>query len=61
MTWFEPVFITLVGVLLVTRPKIFTRAQGDHFAEVKPKLVKTGLMTIYVGLGLSLVKLVQSL
>ena len=59
MSWIEPVAITLIGILMMTCPKIFTNAQGAQFVTVSAKLRNIGGMAGLVGLGLCVIKVIQ--
>ena len=59
MTWIEPIAITLIGILLMTCPKIFTNAEGAQFVTVSAKMRNLGRMAALVGLGLGVIKVLQ--
>ena len=57
MSYIDVLIPGIIGVLLLTSPRLFTKAQGEKFQQVKGKLRTIGFVLIGVAILYLIVKL----
>jgi uncharacterized protein YjeT (DUF2065 family) len=60
MSYLDVLIPGIIGLLLVTSPRLFTKAQGDLFEKTKRKLRTIGYLLIGVALLYLILRLLKS-
>ena len=60
MSYLDVLIPGIIGLLLVTSPRLFTKAQGDLFEKTKRKLRTVGYLLIGVALLYLILRLLKS-
>lgn len=60
MSYIDVLIPGIIGLLLVTSPRLFTRAQGDLFEKTKKKLRTIGFVLIGVAMLYLILRLLQN-
>ena len=58
MSYIDVLIPGVIGVLLVTSPRLFTKAEGEKYEQTKVKLRNVGFLLIGVAILYLLVKVV---
>ena len=56
MSYIDVLIPGIIGVLLVTSPRLFTRAEGENYEQARAKLRTIGLILIGVAILYLIVK-----
>jgi len=59
MSYIDVLIPGIVGLLLVTSPRLFTKAQGEDFEKTKKKLRTIGFIAIGVAILYLIIKSMQ--